>query len=184
MQCGFRKQRSTTDHLVRLESFVREAFAQRQHAVRVFFDLEKAYESTWKFGIMRDLHNAGLCGRLPLFIESFLKNRQFHVWLGSSYSDLRLSFSYWNITDSIARQKTKCTKLTAVSDSWNRGYFSRTSVMDGFLEMIHIRRSSRVLSVSSSSFVRLLTFDRLSRRLLNKSLWSLLQECFNVWSLI
>jgi len=36
MQCGFRKQRSTTDHLVRLESFVREAFVQRQHAVGVF----------------------------------------------------------------------------------------------------------------------------------------------------
>ena len=53
-----------------------------------FFDLEKAYESTWKFGIMRDLYNAGLRGRLPLFIESFLKNRQFHVRLGSSYSDL------------------------------------------------------------------------------------------------
>ena len=58
LHCGFRKQRSTTDHLVRLEYFVREAFAQRQHAVGVFFDLEKAYESTWKFGIMRDLHNA------------------------------------------------------------------------------------------------------------------------------
>jgi len=28
MQCGFRKQRSTTDHLVRLESFFREVFAQ------------------------------------------------------------------------------------------------------------------------------------------------------------
>jgi len=38
MQCGFRKQRSTTDHLVRLESFVREAFAQRQHAVGDFFE--------------------------------------------------------------------------------------------------------------------------------------------------
>jgi len=73
MQCGFRKRRSTTDHLVCLESFVRESFAQRQHAVEVFFDLEKAYESTWKFDIMRDLHNAGLRGRLPLFIESFLK---------------------------------------------------------------------------------------------------------------
>ena len=55
---------------------------------KVFFDLEKAYESTWKFGIMRDLHSAGLRGRLPLFIENFLKNRQFHVRLGSSYSDL------------------------------------------------------------------------------------------------
>ena len=42
----------------------------------------------WKFGIMRDLHNAGLRGRLPLFIENFLKNRQFHVRLGSSHSDL------------------------------------------------------------------------------------------------
>ena len=76
------------DHLVRLESFVREAFPQRQHAVGVFFDLDKAYESMWKFGIMRDLHNAGLCGRLLLFIESFLKNRQFHVRLRCSYSDL------------------------------------------------------------------------------------------------
>jgi len=88
MQCGFRKQRSTTDHLVRLESVVREASAQRQHAVGVFFDLEKAYESTCKFGIMRDLHNAGLRDRLTLFIESFLKNRKFYVQLGSSYSDL------------------------------------------------------------------------------------------------
>ena len=88
MQCGFRKQRSTTDHLVRLESFVREAVAQLQHAVRVFFEPEKAYESMWKFGIMRDLDNAGLRGRLLLFIECFLKNRQFHVRLGSSYSDL------------------------------------------------------------------------------------------------
>jgi len=91
MQCGFHKQRSTTDHLVRLESFVREAFDQRQHDVRIFFDLEKAYESTWKFGIMRDLHNAGLRDiyRLHLFIESFLKIRQFHVRLGSCYADLR-----------------------------------------------------------------------------------------------
>jgi len=79
MQCGFRKQRSTTHHLVRLESFVREAFAQRQHAVWVSFDLEKVYESTWKFGIMRDLQNAGLRGRLPLFIDCFRKIRQFHV---------------------------------------------------------------------------------------------------------
>ena len=60
VQSGFRKQRSTTDHLVRLESFVREAFVQRQHAVVIFFDLEKAYERTWNHGIMKDLHDAGL----------------------------------------------------------------------------------------------------------------------------
>ena len=46
-QCGFRKHRSTTDHLVSLERYVRDAFAQKQQAVGLFFDLEKAYETTW-----------------------------------------------------------------------------------------------------------------------------------------
>jgi len=58
LQGGFRKQRSTTDHFVRLESAIREAFIQRQHAVAVFFDLQKAYDCTWKYGIMKDLHQA------------------------------------------------------------------------------------------------------------------------------
>lgn len=35
-QCGFRMGRSTLDHLVRLETFIREAFVHRQHCVSVF----------------------------------------------------------------------------------------------------------------------------------------------------
>ena len=85
VQCGFRKCRRTTDHLVRLETFVREAFVQRQHCVAVFFDLEKAYDTTWKYGVMKDLHDAGLRGRLPLFIEGFLSDRQFQVRLSAYY---------------------------------------------------------------------------------------------------
>jgi len=77
MQSGFRKHRSTTDNLVRLETFIREAFVQKQHAVAIFFDLEKAYDTTWKHGIMKDLSDAGLCGCLPMFIQGFLQNRQF-----------------------------------------------------------------------------------------------------------
>ena len=60
VQCQFRKNRSTTDHLVRLETFVRKAFIQQQHAVAVFFDLKKAYDATLKYGIIRHLHRAGL----------------------------------------------------------------------------------------------------------------------------
>ena len=41
-QSGFRHQRSTNDHLVRLETFIREAFIKKEHLVAVFFDLEKA----------------------------------------------------------------------------------------------------------------------------------------------
>jgi len=43
-----------------LETFVRETFIRKQHAVAIFFDLEKAYDTTWKYGIMKDLFDAGL----------------------------------------------------------------------------------------------------------------------------
>ena len=55
--------------------------------VSVFFDLEKAYDTTLKCGIMKDLHGFGLRGRLPNFISSFLKDRSFKVWVGSKFSD-------------------------------------------------------------------------------------------------
>ena len=84
VQCGFRKRRSATDHLVCLETFVREAFVQQQHTVAVLFDLEKAYDTTSNCEIMEDLHDSSLRGRLPTFIEGFLKNRQFRVKVGAN----------------------------------------------------------------------------------------------------
>ena len=69
VQSGFRKQRSTHDHLVRLENFIRDAFLKKEHLVSVFFDLEKAYDTIWKYGIMKDLENLGLKGQLPIFIS-------------------------------------------------------------------------------------------------------------------
>ena len=86
-QCGFRKHRCTTDHLVSLERYVRDAFAHKQQAVGLIFDLEKAYETTWQYGIMRDLHRAGLRGRLPIFVSEYLKDRKFKVRVGVTLSD-------------------------------------------------------------------------------------------------
>ena len=53
----------------------------------IFFDLEKAYDTTWKYGILRDLHESGLRGRMPIFISKFLENRNFRIRLGSTLSD-------------------------------------------------------------------------------------------------
>ena len=86
-QCGFRKHRSTTDHLVSLERYVRDAFAQRQQAVGLFFDLEKAYETIWQYGIIRDLHRIGLRGRLPVFVSEYLRNRRIRIRIGTILSD-------------------------------------------------------------------------------------------------
>ena len=78
-QSGFRAGRSTNDNLVRLETFIRDAFVKKELVVAVFFDLEKAYDTTWRYGIMKDIHKLGLRGRLPTFIESFLADRTMQV---------------------------------------------------------------------------------------------------------
>ena len=88
LQSGFRAERSTNDNLVRLETFIRNAFIKREHVVAVFFDLEKAYDTTWRYGILKDLHNFGMKGRLPNFIKSFLEDRTIQVRVGSTLSDL------------------------------------------------------------------------------------------------
>ena len=59
---------------------------QKQQAAVIFFDLEKAYDTAWKYGILKDLHDAGLRGRLPLFISGFLSDRKFQVRVGGTYS--------------------------------------------------------------------------------------------------
>ena len=87
-QSGFRAGRSTNDNLVRLETFIRDAFVKKEHVVAVFFDFEKAYDTTWRYGIMKDIHKLGLRGRLPTFIESFLADCTMQVRVGSTLSDL------------------------------------------------------------------------------------------------
>ncbi|GFW75924.1 probable RNA-directed DNA polymerase from transposon X-element [Trichonephila clavipes] len=86
LQSGFRKGRSTLDNLVFLESQIRDAFVRRNHLVSLFFDIEKAYDRTWRYGILRNMYDFGLRGNLPIFIFNFLAVRYFNVRIGHSSS--------------------------------------------------------------------------------------------------
>lgn len=65
-QCGFREVRSMTNHLVRIEVYIRDAFPRRQFfldlfpfltekVLYLFLDMETAYDITWDFEILRGL---------------------------------------------------------------------------------------------------------------------------------
>ena len=49
--------------------------------VTVFFDLEKAYDTTWRHSILKDIHKLGLRERLPTFIENSLADHAMQVQL-------------------------------------------------------------------------------------------------------
>ena len=52
-----------------------------------FSDLEKAYDTSWKHGILSDLYDLDFRGHLPTFIDGFLSHRPFQVRAGSTLSD-------------------------------------------------------------------------------------------------
>ena len=85
IQCGGLRGRSTVDHLVRMEEAIRRASVNNEHLVSVYFDLEKAYDTTWRYGILNDLCRLGLKGRIVKFIDNFLGNRVFRVRINNTF---------------------------------------------------------------------------------------------------
>ena len=75
LQCGYRAKRTTIYHILCLEVTVRKAEANSEQVVSIFFDMEKAYDLTWRHGILMDLIEA----------EIKKKNFQFHTTLSQTH---------------------------------------------------------------------------------------------------
>ena len=85
-QCGFRKHRSSVDHILALDTEARSCFTQKKHLGAVFFDIEAAYDTVLRPVILRKLYQYGIRGRMGLFIKNFLSNRSFRVRVGNHLS--------------------------------------------------------------------------------------------------
>ena len=86
-QFGFRKMKSTIEPLVKTTSDILSAFKQKKNVLCVSFDIEKAYDTTWKHGILQALHDNNLRGHLPIYIRNFLTDRKFQTIIGSARSE-------------------------------------------------------------------------------------------------
>ena len=74
-QLGFRIIRGTEDTHVKLQTAILNAFTVRQNLLgRIFFYLKKAYDTTWRHGILQAVFQCGLHGRMSHFIDNFLRN--------------------------------------------------------------------------------------------------------------
>ena len=76
--------RGKEDALVRMYTDIASALALRKQMGAIYYDTEKAYDTTWRYGILRQLQEDR---PLALFIENFLRNRSFSVRVGYAKSD-------------------------------------------------------------------------------------------------
>ena len=62
-----------------LEATVRKGQASSEQFVSIFFDMRKTYDLTWRHGILVDINEAGIEGRMLNFMQNFLKPISFKV---------------------------------------------------------------------------------------------------------
>ena len=88
-QCGFRKNHSPLDHLIRIETDIRKGFKSKQHTVAVFLDITKAYDMVYKPALIQKIYNLGIRGHLAQYLYNFLTGiRRTRVRCRSIFSDI------------------------------------------------------------------------------------------------
>ena len=85
-QSGFRTGRSTMDAVVKVSNEIEKTFKMKEIMAIVFYDIEKAYDSMWREGLLIKLNNMGVRGRFYNWVLDFLTERRFRVKVGSEMS--------------------------------------------------------------------------------------------------
>ena len=85
-QCGFRRNRSTKEHHLRLIQTCQQAFNRNQHVGVLFFDIEKAFDRVWINGLIFKLNRLKLPSYLGSWIVNYLSERSFQVKINNVLS--------------------------------------------------------------------------------------------------
>ena len=71
-QSGFRKSKSTNDHLFRLSQTIMESFNRGEHVIAAFLNVEKAFDNVWHNGLRYKIYQLGLPTKLCRWLSDFL----------------------------------------------------------------------------------------------------------------
>ena len=105
-QSGFRRAKSTDDHLFRLSQSIMESFNRGEHVVAAFLDVEKAFD-VWHNGLMYKIFQLGLPTKMTRWLSDFLVGRLIQVNVNSFFSNQinpKAGFCTESITFSDLRQ--------------------------------------------------------------------------------
>ena len=78
-QSGFRKAKSTDDHLFRLSQSIMESFNRGEHVVAAFLDVEKAFDNVWHNGLRFKIFQLDLPTKMTRWLSDFLVGRLIQV---------------------------------------------------------------------------------------------------------
>ena len=86
-QSGFRKAKSSDDHLFRLSQSIMESFNRGEHVVAAFLDVEKAFDNVWHNGLRFKIFQLDLPTKMTRWPSDFLVRRVIQVNVNNSLSN-------------------------------------------------------------------------------------------------
>ena len=76
---GFRKPKSTNDHLFHLFQTIMENYNWGEHVIAAFLDVEKSFDNIWHSGLRHKIYQLDLPTKLCRWHSAFLVGRVIHV---------------------------------------------------------------------------------------------------------
>ena len=78
-QSGFRKSKSTNDHLFRLSQTIMKSFNRGEHVIAAFLDVEKAFDNVWHNGLRYKISQLDLPTKLCRWLSDFPVGRVIQI---------------------------------------------------------------------------------------------------------
>mgnify|MGYP001615337500 FL=1 len=97
-QNGFRKERSTLDHIFSLTEIIRLRRSRQESTVLAYIDVEKAYDSVWRKGLWKVLLKMGVTGKMFRVLKNMYREVESAVVCDAK------SISNWFTVESGVRQ--------------------------------------------------------------------------------
>ena len=78
-QSGFRRAKSTNDHLFRLSQSIIESFNRGEYVVAACLDVEKAFDNVWHNGVRYKIFKLDLPSKMTCWLSDFLVGQAIQV---------------------------------------------------------------------------------------------------------
>ena len=86
-QSGFKKAKSTDDHLFKLSQPIMESFNRGEHVVAAFLDVEKVFDNVWHNGLRFKIFQLDLPTKMTRWLPDFLVCRLIQVSVNNFLSN-------------------------------------------------------------------------------------------------
>ncbi|KAF2343914.1 Reverse transcriptase domain [Trinorchestia longiramus] len=90
---GYQRRLSAIHQVTKLEAAIRSTLVNKSIMLCLFIDFSSAFDTVWPMGVLYKLGRCGVRGTMLRWLQAYLKDRPFKVFMEGTYSSERIAKS-------------------------------------------------------------------------------------------